>query len=134
MGEIVVRQPSAAISHPGPELLARAVLLLAVAAGVTVLLAANALTAVEAAGERRTFAAVGAPPGVIRRFAGARAAVLGVLGCSLAVPAGLLTALGITAVDPGLDFVVPRDGLFAAWLTLPILAYLVAWGTARPLS
>lgn len=124
----------AADPNPGPGLLACAVLLLAVTAGVTVLLAANALTAVEAAGERCTFAAVGAPPEVVRRFAGARAAVLGLLGCSLAVPAGLLTALGITAADAGLDFVVPWGGLIAAWLALPSLAYFVAWGAAPPLS
>ncbi len=119
-------------SNRGPRTLARIALLLSVLVGLAVIAAATALTAVETRADRRTLVAVGATPHFVRCHAAASAAFLALLGCALAVPAGLLPAFGATATVKDLAFVMPWSEILAVMVGLPVLAYLGAWCFARP--
>ena len=81
---------------------------------------AVALGEAEARPDQRTLLAVGADPGIRRRIAAARAAVLTLMAGVLAVPAGLLPAWGLLANRPGLPFVIPLPEVIAAVAVLPL--------------
>lgn len=110
----------------GPRWVSCGVLLLSLVIGLSVIAAATALAAAESRADRMTLVAVGATPALIRAHAGARAASQALLGCALAVPAGLLPALGATAAVGDLRFTVPWVEIGAMALGLPLLAYLGA--------
>ncbi|MEM6676213.1 MAG: alpha/beta fold hydrolase, partial [Planctomycetota bacterium] len=93
-------------------------------AGLAVLLVATALSAADAADDLRVLEAVGAPPRVLRRRAAAHTAYLALLGCALAVPAGLIPAFGVVALaDVDVAFVVPWREVALAVVTLPLLSH-----------
>jgi pimeloyl-ACP methyl ester carboxylesterase len=123
----------AALLHRGPARAIHYALLAACAlAGLVVVLVATALSAAESAGDQRVLHTVGAAPALLSEHLAARAAYLALLGCALAVPAGLLTAAGLLSLaNFGLPFVVPwRDAALVVTL-LPATAYAVAWGSSH---
>jgi len=108
------------------------VLALSVLTGLGIVLIANALSAAESADDSRVLHTVGASPTVVRRHAAARAGYLALLGCLLAIPAGLLPAVGLFAVaDISMEFVMPWTSILLALLLLPSVAYSTAWWTGR---
>jgi len=96
--------------------------------GLVVVLVATALTAAESVSDEHVLRTVGAPPGLLRAHLAARATTLALLGCVLAVPAGLLSALGILgSANIDLAFQMPwRDILFTV-AGLPLLTYAITW-------
>lgn len=99
--------------------------------GLLVILVSTALTGAESAADEHVLRTVGAPPSVMRRHEAARAAYLALLGCLLAVPAGLLSAAGILgSADVPLDFVMPWRDLFVAVAGLPAFTYALMWWRA----
>ncbi len=110
----------------------RAVLLLCLLTGLVVVLVASALSAAESDGDVRTLHTVGAAPGVLRAYRAARAGYLALVGCVLAVPAGLVPALRILSnANVDLAFVMPWRDVLLAVLALPAIAYAVAWTFGR---
>ena len=102
----------------------RAVLVACLATGLTVVFIATALSAAEAASDRRVLESIGAPPRVIASLLAARAAYLALLGGALAVPAGLAPAAGLlTLANVPLEFHVPWRTIAATVVGLPLLAY-----------
>ncbi len=104
----------------------RAVLLICLATGLVVLFVATTLSAIESAADARVLFAVGAAPSLLRGHLAARAGYLGVLGCVLAVPAGLTPALGL-ALLAELPVVVPWRELALVVFVLPVVAYAGTW-------
>lgn len=115
-----------------PELgLVRIALALCLVAGLVVVLVATALSSVESAADAHVLRTVGAPPHALPRLEAARAAYLAVLGCVLAVPAGLLPAYGLVRfAHVDLELAVPWPELALVVLGLPTLAFASAWSIA----
>lgn len=119
----------AALLHRGP---ARAIYSVAWAicmlTSLVVVLVATALSAAESAADERVLHTVGAAPALLRRHAAARAGYLALLGCILAVPAGVFTSLALLrAANFQLDPVWPWGDLALIVLSLPAVAYAGVW-------
>lgn len=125
----------AALLHDDPARgFPRVVLAICVLTGLIIIAAATALTSVESAADGRVLQVVGAAPALLASHLAARAAWLALLGCALAVPAGLIPAVGLlTLANPGVDLalVLPWGQVLAALLVLPCLTYAGAWSLAR---
>lgn len=118
-------------TRPGAEfriLIMALVLLFAVSVtGIAI-----ALGEAESRPEQRSLLALGADPGLRRRIAAARAAVLALLAGVLAVPAGLLPIWGIFA-SRGSPLAVPAIEIVGAVIALPVLAIACSWLLSRPI-
>ena len=136
--EVAARAPStiadAALLHREPaSRFLYVVLALCFATGLIVVFVATALSAVESAADARTLHAVGAPPRWLRTHAAARAGYLAALGCTLAIPAGLIPGLGLLALaEVPLEFTGPWRELLLVGLGLPGAAFAGAWIGAAP--
>lgn len=111
------------------------VLLVCVLTGTVVVLVATALSAAESVADRDILQSVGASPMLIRSHLAARAGYLAMLGCVLAVPAGIFPALGLFKMSNlPLEFVMPWRDMLLTVLLLPLVVYLITWcfGCARP--
>ena len=93
---------------------------------------AIALGEAESRPEQRSLLALGADPGLRRRIAAARAAVLALLAGLLAVPAGLLPVWGIFASRDA-QLAIPTLEIAGAVVVLPVLAIASAWLLSRPI-
>ena len=93
---------------------------------------AIALGEAESRPEQRSLLALGADPGLRRRIAAGRAAVLALLAGILAVPAGLLPIWGIF-VSRGSPLAVPTIEIVGAVIALPVLAIGCSWLLSRPI-
>ena len=104
--------------------------------GIVVVSLANALSLAESAGDVRTLRSVGASPRFLRSHVASRAAYLALLGCVLAVPAGLLPALALfRAANLPLGFVmVPWPWVLVTVFGLPALTYGGAWILAERMA
>jgi hypothetical protein len=117
----------AGASVPGRGLL-HALLALCALTGLSVVFVATALSAAESAADARVLHTLGAAPRVLRAHLAARAAYLALLGCALAVPAGLVPVLGLLPLaDVPLAFVVPWPEVALTVLGLPALAFGGTW-------
>jgi hypothetical protein len=106
------------------------VMLLCLVTGLVVIGAVTALGAVESDADARVLHAVGAAPSMLRAHAAARACWLALLGCLLALPAGLIPAAGLLAlVNPGVELGLhpPWPELLLVLASLPTLAYAGTW-------
>ena len=118
------------LRHRPDRQLYPAVLLLCMLTGLVVIGAVTALGAVESAADARVLHAVGAAPPMLRAHAAARAAYLALLGCVLAIPAGLIPAAGLLAfVNAGVEIGLhpPWPELLAVVAGLPVLAFAGTW-------
>ena len=93
---------------------------------------AVALGEAESRPEQRTLLALGADPGVRRRIAAGRAAVIALLAGVLAVPAGLLPIWGLL-MSRGAPLVVPVPEIVAALVILPLLVVGATFVLTRPI-
>ncbi len=110
-----------------------AVVVLCALTGLIVVLIATSLSASESAGEERVLQTVGAAPALLRAHLAARAGYLALLGCALAVPAGLLTAVALfEAANLPVQLVMPWLDLGFALLALPVLVYAITWTFGVP--
>ncbi|ANM29478.1 hypothetical protein ABI59_07600 [Acidobacteria bacterium Mor1] len=105
-----------------------AVLLICMATGLVIVLIATALSSAESAPDEHILHTVGAAPSVLRGHVAARAGYLTLLGCTLAVPAGLIVAAALAgAVNFPLPFVVPWAGVLIVMAGFPALVFSVTW-------
>ncbi len=119
------RQPGRGFYH--------AVLWICIATSLIVVLVATALSAAESAQDQRVLLSVGASSNVLRAHNAARTGYLALLGCLLAVPAGLIPAIGLyESANLPLPFVAPWRDLAVILLALPSVAYAVSWLFTRP--
>jgi putative ABC transport system permease protein len=93
---------------------------------------AIALGEAESRPEQRSLLALGADPGLRRRIAAARAAVLALLAGLLAVPAGLLPIWGVFTSREAI-LAIPLPEIMAVVIVLPIVAVASAWLLSRPI-
>ncbi|MGQ0554180.1 MAG: FtsX-like permease family protein [Planctomycetota bacterium] len=115
----------------------RIVLLICLLTGLVVVGVATALTAVESAGDARLLHVIGAAPAVLRGHLAARAGYLALLGSALAIPAGLLPALGLLSLSnsaSSLRFSMPWLEIGLTLLGLPVAAFVGTWLLAPRLS
>ena len=112
----------AAVANREPvRVIYAAVLLLCVLTGLIVVLVAAALSNAESEGDLRTLHTVGAAPGMLRTYQAARAGYLALLGCLLAVPAGLIPALRLLGnANISLAFVMPWRDVTLTVVALPV--------------
>lgn len=103
-------------------------LALCMVTGLIIVLIATALSAAESADDRRKLHEIGAAPRLLRKHQAAYAGYLALLGCALAVPAGILPAASLlSASNLALPFVVPWRDLVVIVVALPTIAYCVGW-------
>ncbi len=96
--------------------------------GLVVVLVATALSAAESAADERVLYTVGAAPALLRTHTAARAGYLALLGCVLALPAGMITSVALLrAANFQLAMVWPWGDLLLTVLFLPAAAYAGAW-------
>ena len=93
---------------------------------------AIALGEAESRPEQRSLLALGADPGLRRRIAASRAAVLAFLAGILAVPAGLFPAWGLFA-SRDYPFAMPTLEIVGVIVVLPAVAIATAWLLSRPI-
>lgn len=107
----------------------RIMLAISILTGLVVVALATALSAAESRSDETVLRSVGAAPGLLRRHQAARAGYLALLGCALAVPAGMIPAFAIfSSANIPLEFVmVPWHYLFITVLGLPLLTYVGTW-------
>jgi len=106
----------------------RFVLLVCHATGLIILCVATTLSAVESAADARVLETVGAPPSLLRAVVSARTTYLAILGCVLAIPAGMFPAAGlISLASVPLELVMPWPEILITVLGLPLTAYCGAW-------
>ncbi|MEO1087843.1 MAG: FtsX-like permease family protein [Acidobacteriota bacterium] len=104
------------------------VFLICAVTGLVVVLTAVSLSAAESAADERTLHTVGASPQLLRGHQAARAGFLALLGCLLALPAGLLAAAAFFGVvNFPLIFVTPWRDLVMIGFALPALVYAGTW-------
>lgn len=114
------RQPGRGFYH--------AILWICIGTSLIVVLVATALSSAESAQDRRVLLSVGASQGVLRAHNAARTGYLALLGCLLAVPAGLIPAIGMfQSANLPLPFVAPWRDLAVILLALPSVAYATSW-------
>jgi putative ABC transport system permease protein len=119
----------AAALHTRPAIKFYYVMLsLSMLTGLAIIALATGLSSSESAADQRALGMLGASPSLLRNLSAARAAYLALLGCVLAVPAGLMTAHGLFgAVNFSLEFVIPWRDIVAVVLGFPLLIYGGAW-------
>lgn len=106
----------------------RVVLVICIATGLVVVMIATALSAAESLQDERVLHTVGASPRVMRGHRAARAGYLALLGCVLAVPAGMIPAVALfEAANLPLEFVMPWREVLLTIIGLPTVAYTGAW-------
>ncbi len=106
----------------------RVVLLVCFATGLIVLAVATALSSAESAADARVLTTVGATPRQLRAHLAARTGYLAVLGCLLAIPAGMIPAIGlVTMANSPLELVMPWPEVLVTVFGLPAIAYGGAW-------
>lgn len=93
---------------------------------------AIALGEAESRPEQRSLLALGADPGLRRRIAASRAAVLAFLAGILAVPAGLLPVWGVFA-SRDYPLAIPTMEIVGVIVVLPAVAIATAWLLSRPI-
>ncbi|MEM8994860.1 MAG: FtsX-like permease family protein, partial [Acidobacteriota bacterium] len=104
------------------------VFLICALTGLVVVLTAVSLSAAESAADERILHTVGASPQLLRGHQAARAGFLALLGCLLALPAGLLAAAAFfSVVNFPLIFVTPWRDLAMIGFALPTLVYVGTW-------
>lgn len=101
-------------------------------AALTVTGIAVALGEAESRPEQRTLLALGAPRGLRRRITGARGLVIVALAGALAIPAGLLPALGVVR-QQGYPVALPWPEIAIALVGLPLAALAGGLLLGRPL-
>ncbi|MEZ6018465.1 MAG: FtsX-like permease family protein [Planctomycetota bacterium] len=107
------------------------VLWICVVTSLIVIFAATTLSSVESAADAVVLRTVGAAPAVLRQHVACRAAYLALLGCALAVPAGLVPMAGLLRLSGGnLGFVMPWSTLALAVIAIPLIAYFGTWSVA----
>jgi putative ABC transport system permease protein len=94
---------------------------------------AIALGEAESRPEQRSLLALGADPGLRRRIAASRAAVLVLLAGLLAVPAGLLPIWGIFSGSEYYVVTIPALEIAGVLLVLPVVAIASVWILSRPI-
>jgi len=106
----------------------RAALAICLLTALLVILVATALSAAESALDEQILHSVGAAPSQVRILRGIRAAYLALLGCLLAVPAGLVTVMAlVVGANFPLPLVFPWRDLAVTLLGLPAMAYAGGW-------
>ncbi len=114
-----------------PDLIYTVLLSLSIATGLIVIAVATALALAESRADARVLHTVGAAPGLLHRLSAARSGYLALLGCLLAVPAGLVPSWGLTLIAGNQsEFLVPWNQLALLVLGLPTLATLGTWATS----
>ncbi len=109
-------------------------LALALAAGIVTLGAtgiATGLALTDARADHATLAAIGAAPRLRRRLAGAQSLVIGFLGVTLGIVAGVVPALSIIGAAPALTVVWPVPQLLIVLVGVPLLAGAAAYVCTR---
>jgi putative ABC transport system permease protein len=125
--------PQQTETDPGIVILAVgavATFLLALLAGLMV----TTLALADGHADAVTLAAVGGPPGLRRRMAGASAGFVAALGCVAGAAAGLAAArvlVPLTTVSGSAPFVTPWAMLGLIVVGVPLLTMAVAWLTTR---
>ena len=125
--------PQQTETDPGIVILAVgavATFLLALLAGLMV----TTLALADGHADAVTLAAVGGPPGLRRRMAGASAGFVAALGCVAGAAAGLVAArvlVPLTTVSGSSPFVTPWAMLGLIVVGVPLLTMAVAWLTTR---
>jgi putative ABC transport system permease protein len=109
------------------------ILALALLFGVSVTGIAIALGEAESRPEQRSLLALGADPGLRRRIAASRAAVLALLAGLLAVPAGMLPVWGLFSRDDYYTVAVPVLEIVGVLVVLPAVAMVSAYLLIRPI-
>ncbi len=94
---------------------------------------AIALGEAESRPEQRSLLALGADPGLRRRIAASRAAVLALLAGLLAVPAGLLPVWGLFAGNGDAVLAIPMLEIASVVIILPIVAIASVFLLTRPI-
>jgi len=104
------------------------VLLLCFVTGIVVVFVATTLSSVESAADAHVLRSVGAAPSLLRTHVAARAGYLALMGCVLAIPAGLLPSYGIVELaNADLRFAMPWTEIAIVVLGMPALAFGGAW-------
>ncbi len=104
------------------------ILWICIATGLVVIFVATTLSSVESAADSKILRTVGASPGVLRQHVASRAAYLALLGCMLAVPAGLVPMAGLLRLSGGtLSFVMPWSTLAVAVFAMPLIGFAGTW-------
>lgn len=101
--------------------------------GAALVFIATALSHSEAKHDQRILTLVGASPAVHRGQTAARAAYLTLIGCLLAIPAGLLPAYGVAAATPLLEFHAPWVQLIAGAVAIPWITFIGAFAIVSTL-
>lgn len=118
--ELLHQRPARAYYH--------AALAICVLTALLVILVATSLAAAESAGDEQILHSVGAAPDLLRIHRGIRAAYLALLGCLLAVPAGLVTVLAlVVGANFPLPLVFPWRDLAITLIGLPATAFVGGW-------
>jgi hypothetical protein len=94
---------------------------------------AIALGEAESRPEQRSLLALGADPGLRRRIAASRAAVLALVAAILAIPAGMLPVWGIFSRDDYYVVALPVLEFIGVLVVLPVVAVASAWLLSRPI-
>ena len=128
-GEVPGVTLDAEVLHSRPTRSAYLVVqVLCILSGLVIVLVATTLSNVESAVDEQVLHSVGASPRLLRSSRAARAGYLALLGCLLALPAGLIPAIGLfQSSNLSLEPVVPWLDLVVAALGLPVLAYALTW-------
>ena len=109
----------------------RVVLGICIVTGLVVVFVATTLSAIESAADSKILRTVGAGPSVLRQHSASRAAYLALLGCVLAIPAGLVPMAGLLKLSGGsLQFVTPWSTLAITAIAMPLIAYAGTWVSA----
>ncbi|MFK7821686.1 MAG: hypothetical protein AB8G99_23440, partial [Planctomycetaceae bacterium] len=110
------------------------ILCIALMIGLIIVAVATMLASAEAKADQRILSVVGASPVVYRNQAAARSGFLTLLGCCLAIPAGLLPATGLVAILPVMELSIPWTQLLLGVLILPTAAAALTWISCRGLT
>ncbi|MCR9247536.1 MAG: FtsX-like permease family protein [bacterium] len=126
----------AAPLHQRPErAFHQLVLLICFLTGLVVVAIATALSASESAADARVLATVGASPGLLVRRTAARTGYLAAIGCAMAVPAGLVPAIGLLSISKfPLPLILPWPEIVLTAVGLPACAWFAAWAFASVVS
>jgi putative ABC transport system permease protein len=109
------------------------ILALVILFAVSVTGIAIALGEAESRPEQRTLLALGADPGLRRRIAASRAAILALLAGLLAVPAGMLPVWGLFSRDDYYTVAVPVLEIVGVLVVLPAVAIVSGYLLSRPI-
>ncbi|MEO1527226.1 MAG: ABC transporter permease [Planctomycetota bacterium] len=107
------------------------ILCIAFAISLGIVAVATMLASSEAKADQQILAVVGASPITYRNQAAARAGFLTLLGCCLAIPAGLLPAAGLVSILPIMELSIPWTQLTTGVCILPTAAAAMTWFACR---